>query len=109
MFEILTQKTMQTILVVLFFIIIFGCLLTSGGGCGCSAKKGNYKKEDEKKENFEVPKKFINFGNYTFNDHGIGAHTYQTNWSKGEIVNIYKHRDTGLYGDIWLPKCHNTE
>lgn len=107
MFEISTQKTIQVILIVSFFVIIFGCLILSGGGCGCSTKKDD--KKDDKKENFEVPKKFINFGNYTFNGHGIGAHTYQTNWSKGEIVDIHRYRNTGLYDNKWLPKCHDNE
>ena len=59
-----------------------------------------------KDEQYEVPKRILRYGNYHFNDHGFGAHVYQTDWTRGAFFQPFVPLDQGLYTSSteWSPR-----
>lgn len=58
-----------------------------------------------RKEGFPAPKRFLRYNNYHFNDHGIGTHLYQTDWTKGAFFQPFVPLDQGLYTtNEWSPR-----
>lgn len=61
--------------------------------------------EKKKSEDYEAPKKFLQYGNYHFYDYGLGTKLYQSDWTRGSFFQPFVPLDQGLYTtDEWSPR-----